>query len=773
MILAKAAAGGVSFDPVGARTIGAGVLGLALACGCSTAAKVRAHCRTLADDYDPRAIAFCRELYVATGDPIDGANLAYALTGETEPDLASLQALADAIGDTTDGADAWHQLGTALVMASKHADAMAAYTRALAHRRPDDLRGRTRDSIGIGQAAYATSAFAPAAVHLSTAHELAARLGDPTLTATVTLRMVPFSLALGDLRGARLLLDSIRADVAPDSIYYPELVDNDRLLAIDDEHHEIAARLARKSIQLAPDNRKVVHAATIDLVHAELALGRVAEAADALARDPVIDSPNGIASHAVAAAAVARAQHRFAVAIETVATAIEVALPNWRARLLTERALAELAQGDAAAAERSVRDAIAIIESLRTAMPNDDVRATMLAPRREPYELLFRILAARGDARGALALIQAGTARSYIDGLLAPDPARDLAGLGLPRIAHNPIAAGSIARALRVSPASTPTDVDEVIAALGARTVLSYFVAGDEVWLIAIVAGEPTLHRLSIDRRELAETLARWNGDLDADEPARRLGAALVPGELRLADATRIAVAIDGPMQGIPFAALVVDGKRAIERYILTEVPSAAVLAALVGRPRGDGAPVVIGDPTGNLVHAATEAVAVAETVGTAPLTGARATRAAILAAAGSRLLHVASHAETTGNQPALVLADGLLGAGEILDHAIAPATVVLANCASAAAPNGALGDGWGALASSFLAAGTATVVASKWSIEDVLARGDMEALYRAGIDDASYALAVVQRTAIAAGRPTRSWAGYVVIGLDSQRTSR
>src|SRR5262249_5598864 len=148
-------------------------------------------------------------------------------------------------------------------------------------------------------------------------------------------------------------------------------------------------------------------------------------------------------------------------------------------------------------------------------------------------------------------------------------------------------------------------------------------------------------------------------------------------------------------------------------------VPSAAVLGRLTEmRPRG-GPAIVVGDATGDLPDARREAGEVAKLLAVEPRVGSDATRARILDATGASVLHVATPTTAPAVGPALVLADGRLGVGEVIDRGIAPDLVVLASCGSADAHDHAE---LGALASAFFAAGTRTVVASKWTVADRVA---------------------------------------------------
>jgi len=139
------------------------------------------------------------------------------------------------------------------------------------------------------------------------------------------------------------------------------------------------------------------------------------------------------------------------------------------------------------------------------------------------------------------------------------------------------------------------------------------------------------------------------------------------------------------------------------------------------------------------------------------------ATRSVILGAEAS-LLHVAAHTTSTPAGPALALADGILGAGEIVDHGVAADMVVLASCASADAQTH---TELGPLASAFLAAGARTVIATRTSVPDSLAHAFARAFYAAGgAHTPALATAIAQRQFIDADVAPASWSTFVVLGL-------
>lgn len=164
-------------------------------------------------------------------------------------------------------------------------------------------------------------------------------------------------------------------------------------------------------------------------------------------------------------------------------------------------------------------------------------------------------------------------------------------------------------------------------------------------------------------------------------------------------------------------------------------------------------------------------------------LVGSGAEEAAVIAASGDcDVLHFACHAAAEPGEPwlsFLVLAlgpvaanvadgdDGLLRLSEWWRLRGPRELVVLSACRTAVATGGTH-DVVGGLAWAAQMAGARRVLASLWSVEDTAARAFAVAFHREYVERgraAADALATVQRQAIAAGRPLRDWAGFVLWG--------
>jgi len=325
-------------------------------------------------------------------------------------------------------------------------------------------------------------------------------------------------------------------------------------------------------------------------------------------------------------------------------------------------------------------------------------------------------------------------------------------------------AARTLSRSVQASPgiAAPATRIDGVLQRLRGRHVVTYFRADRELWAVAITRdSELVAHRIG-EVGELAHLVSRWLAEPDNPERAGQLGDRLLPAPIVPPAGETLFVVLDDVLRDVAFAALRWHGVVLVERNPVAYALSAASLS--ISRALAPaGAPVVIGDPEGNLPSARREATEVAQALGATPQLGAAATRAVVLAAANASVLHIAAHTDARANGPQIRLAGGTIDAAAILAQPIAPRLVVVMSCGSARLEDR---DELGALASAFIAAGAGTVVASRWTVDDALAARFAHAFYAAhGARDPIAALAAAQRQLRHEGVPAGQWATFVVVG--------
>jgi len=487
-----------------------------------------------------------------------------------------------------------------------------------------------------------------------------------------------------------------------------------------------------------------------------LALGRVAEA--------------GAAFDATLAAA--RAQQQLPVQVHA----------------LTGQGLVATAAGRSADAASAHEAAIELFETLRAALPGDDLRSAFGADHLRPYQERLRMALASDTPQAVLLQLDRFRARALDERLAeAGDHALDdderqlrerlnwlhrqvqrlqdeggawqRPGEELRRTEHALLERARRRRAaagpLGAVPVAGGLDLPALQAALGDHDALVEFgVQDDELFACVVTRAGVTLQRglapwprvldavravrFQIEAlRHGAEPVRRHMAALTARAAARLqqlhtlLWAPLVP---LLADRARVLLVPLGPLAHVPFAALHDRGAPLGVRHALALAPSARAALRVLQQPVPPAQVALALGESSRLPHAAEEAALVARLFpqGRA-LVGAQATLAALQQQAGTAdVLHLACHAEFRSDNPrfsALHLADGALTVELAERLALRPCTVVLSACETGVAQADA-GDEMMGLVRAFTVAGAARVLASLWPVDDAVTRDFMARFY-------------------------------------------
>lgn len=288
--------------------------------------------------------------------------------------------------------------------------------------------------------------------------------------------------------------------------------------------------------------------------------------------------------------------------------------------------------------------------------------------------------------------------------------------------------------------------------------VVDYFAAGDALYAFVVRRDDPAPKaiRVEVPRDRLTQTIARHRQLLARDgrlaEPAARdlYGWLLAPLEDLVPaarhEATTLVVIAEGPLQYVPFAALVASpaGKPvtyAVERWRIATALSTTLFELFEPAPPRLAQPGVLAflDPTGELPGARDELAGVARVTA---LRGAEASLEAFLAEAPRHaILHFATHGAASAEDP---LASGLrLATGVLSVDAITGLTalrghvrlVVLSACQTAIeVADAALAppDEVISAARGFAVAGVPSVIGSLWDVDDDATRALMQAFYAA-----------------------------------------
>jgi len=421
--------------------------------------------------------------------------------------------------------------------------------------------------------------------------------------------------------------------------------------------------------------------------------------------------------------------------------------------------------------ERAARQ----VEALRERVGFDGPKTWLWDTHRAPFESLFVLHATAGRAAEALATAERVMARTFLDAFLKSSaaPAETSREWSLASAASRFRTAEALVPIRSESPMAAVRPVREVLAAFGRRQAFVYVEARDQVWQIRISGQRPpVLRRLAGTARDVNTLVQQFLQKPEDAATADRLGAILLPPGSEPANDEHVYIIADGPLANLPFAALRRDGRYLAEARAVSFAPSLNALVALEARARTQtDRRTVLANPRGDLPAAGIEGPEVARLLHATLFASAQATFAELVKAGQAETLHLATHAGVTTSGPWLRLADRDATLADILEARIGPRLVVLASCASAVKRERQM---WGSLAAAFLAAGTRSVVASLWSVDDRATRDFVLRFYaEGGVTDPAGALARAQRVAIARGESPSAWAPFVVQGSGEPSTVR
>jgi CHAT domain-containing protein/tetratricopeptide (TPR) repeat protein len=646
------------------------------------------------------------------------------------------------------------------------------------------------EAIVEGEAAGSISPLAWSALDLA---EVSVALDDPISAESHMTRALALMRELGDAWGTTEAL-SVVAELALAS------GDVDRAAVLYGELSERAARTAdaplaaQTSIHLA-----AIAARQRDWTRASALLDSAGSAlrhTGRVAKTAALPYEHGVV--ALWRGSPADAERLFRLALAQADTGEHMSRYLAQARL----AAARLALGDTVDAQRWLTTATNELDSWRNGLSDSTLRvlAFQLSDRFGGPELgsasVLNAVAMSGHVAEAFELAERRRARVLHDGLLRSQNAR---------------AARAGSRDALALDASRVT-LDAMSSALVPKSAMIEFVAGR--------GGQPTtamlitrrsavaLPVIAIDslRDDIARYLAVVESGRADSAAASRLGEAILGKAVRQipAEITDLVLVPEDALHRVPFAALIVNGHRMIERFAVHVVPSAAIALSLWGTrpPAGPARMLAFGDarfPVDDEHNSpATRAHFAAFTTsgGLSPLSasGTEARDAArhwprsqaMLGSEASesnlkrakldqfRLLHFATHAQVDERAPgrsAIALAagggeDGFVTSADLGALRLNADVVMLSGCSTAL---GMIvgGEGILGLTGPLLQAGAHSVVATLWPVNDRASAEFVKRFYGFLASDmpATDALRLTQLDAIERGVPTRDWAAFVLTG--------
>ena len=330
--------------------------------------------------------------------------------------------------------------------------------------------------------------------------------------------------------------------------------------------------------------------------------------------------------------------------------------------------------------------------------------------------------------------------------------------------------------------------INQLSTDLGETTALLSLSMGPEVTQLFAVCSawiQPCVSEISLDENQRENLFSRFGREIHSFDGTGRRGETwpeiLRPLLTQLTPhMTKIKHVVVVPYLGTHLLPWGVLASHAGWEVSVSTVPALAMLDRIFRQPElpvKQAKVLVLGNPRGDLPHAANEAMQVAELFNTKPLIGHLANKETVLkqlAGDDVQLAHFATHAYFEPGSPldsGVVLADGVLTAREILERGLrAPRFVVLSACQSGMATPIA-GEEMAGLSQVFMAAGTRSQLLSLWVVNDPATEYLMTGFYRewkAGQTDKATALKkamAATRTALPAWAHTYYWGAFTLVG--------
>jgi len=281
------------------------------------------------------------------------------------------------------------------------------------------------------------------------------------------------------------------------------------------------------------------------------------------------------------------------------------------------------------------------------------------------------------------------------------------------------------------------------------ETLVEYYYEGDDLY--AFIVTREALKAVKLNGAHLVDEIRQFRAALKQPQsqlyvtPSQKLYARLIkPIELSL-NSKQLLIVAHGALHYLPFNAIQSGNEYLIDRYSLRQLPSASVLQFLKGRQAQKSPSVLaLGNPDlGNskfdLKFAQDEAAAIVKDFPQAKvLVRKDATKTAVKTLGPTfSYLHFATHGQFNPDKPlnsGLILAkdaqsDGFLSVGELYSMRLNADLVTLSACETGLGKI-SNGDDMVGLTRGFLYAGSNTIVASLWEVDDQATSHLMEEFY-------------------------------------------
>ena len=341
---------------------------------------------------------------------------------------------------------------------------------------------------------------------------------------------------------------------------------------------------------------------------------------------------------------------------------------------------------------------------------------------------------------------------------------------------------------------STVLDLHQIQVLLdGQTTLLSYWVLEEQTFAFILTQNSFDAVALPIPRSDLYAEIDNFlsfpNTNTAFPESATALYQDLIEPLKPYLTSPHLVVIPHGRLHYLPFAALTDGSRYLVDDYTITYLPSASSLPFIQQNTgRTVDTLLILGNPDTDvtdlkpLQFAESEAQAIAELFQATPLLGKDATESSVRQSASTAgVIHLAAHGTYNPYNPlysAIYLAadeenDGSLEPHEVYGLDLARADLVVLSACQSHLGELSSGDELVGLTRAFFFAGTPTVVASLWNVDDETTELLMEKFYENLLEGVGKAQALQQaQIDVRAAYPNPYYWGAFVISGDGERTS-
>lgn len=489
----------------------------------------------------------------------------------------------------------------------------------------------------------------------------------------------------------------------------------------------------------------------------------------------------------------------------------------------------DLGFGDHSQAISHLKNALAIMEAQRSEPVIDALKEPCMFHQQTLYEALIELLAGEGDDKGAFETAERAKARAIINlvanknigktpaeqKLLRQDKkyVHDMAdgyrkffsvfGGGEPalksaldsieeaRLGHRNVITKIREQNEELCSLISviPSDAEEIRRLLdGNTTLFSYYVSDKVLYIWAVNKDRVRLERIRINKEEVARLVSSFYSAITSKDKkqtavwSEKVYDVFLKPVIPFVKGDRIGFIPHGPLYYLPFSAMSYKGQYLVDVFSLFQLPDAGMLKYVLEKKSSQGQKILaFGNPDlGNrqldLPYAETEVENIRDVFpGTSLYLRGEATKGKVKELLqGYDIVHFAVHGSFIEKAPmnsGLLLAtdrqgSGLLTAAEIFSLNFQGRLVIMSACETAPGPS-ANGTEIMGLSRAFLYAGTPSVIATLWNIEDKSTAVFMKILYRniKKNNDIADSLRNVQTEMIRLGYDPYHWAAFTLTG--------